>query len=176
MSGFVLLAVVVVLMLWAIGAYNRLIALKAQVANAWKQIDVQLRRRHDRIPNLVGATKGALQFERETLEAVIAARTKAVAVTGVAATARAEGELTQALGKRLSRMMADPSSISHHPAVQSVNVRSSRKIKVFRRATTAARARWTSASSTVPTRSRIRATASSGSIFSWYGRAVVRAS
>lgn len=108
MSGIVLLVVLVVPVLWVVGAYNRLIALKGQVANAWKQIDVQLKRRHDLIPNLVETVKGALQFERETLEAVIAARTKAVAATGVAATAKAEGELTQALGRLFAVTEAYP--------------------------------------------------------------------
>jgi LemA protein len=97
--GFVLLAVVVVVALWAISAYNRLIALKNQVANGWKQIDVQLKRRHDLIPNLVNAVKGAMDFEKSTLEAVISARNKAVSATGVAQVAKAEGELTQALGR-----------------------------------------------------------------------------
>ena len=97
--GIVLLVVAVALGLWAISAYNRLIALKNQVANAWKQIDVQLKRRHDLIPNLVNAVKGAMDFEKSTLEAVISARNKAVAATGVAQVAQAEGELTQALGR-----------------------------------------------------------------------------
>jgi LemA protein len=69
------------------------------VVNAWKQIDVQLKRRHDLIPNLVNTVKGAMDFERSTLEAVISARNKAVSATGVRATAQAEGELTQALGR-----------------------------------------------------------------------------
>jgi LemA protein len=94
-----LLVVVAALALWAIVAYNGLIALKNQVANAWKQIDVQLKRRHDLIPNLVNAVKGAMEFEKGTLEAVIAARTRAVSATGVAQVAKAEGELTQALGR-----------------------------------------------------------------------------
>jgi LemA protein len=97
--GFVLLAVVVVVALWMITAYNKLIALKNQVANGWKQIDVQLKRRHDLIPNLVNAVKGAMDFEKSTLEAVISARNKAVSATGVAQVAKAEGELTQALGR-----------------------------------------------------------------------------
>ena len=97
--GIVLLVVVVVVALWVISAYNKLVALKNQVANAWKQIDVQLKRRHDLIPNLVNAVKGAMDFEKGTLEAVIAARNKAVSATGVAQVARAEGELTQALGR-----------------------------------------------------------------------------
>ncbi len=95
----ILLVLLVVVALWVMGAYNGLIALKNQTLNAWKQIDVQLKRRHDLIPNLVNAVKGQMDFEKSTLEAVISARAKAVGATGVAATARAEGELTQALGK-----------------------------------------------------------------------------
>ena len=72
MATIVLLVVLVIVVLWVIGAYNRLIALKNQVANAWKQIDVQLKRRHDLIPNLVNTVKGAMEFERGTLEAVAA--------------------------------------------------------------------------------------------------------
>ena len=97
--GIVLLVVVVVVALWVISAYNRLVALKNQVTNAWKQIDVQLKRRHDLIPNLVNTVKGAMDFEKGTLEAVISARNKAVSATGVAQVAKAEGELTQALGR-----------------------------------------------------------------------------
>jgi LemA protein len=99
--GIVLLVLLLVVALWVMSAYNRLIALKNQVANAWKQIDVQLKRRHDLIPNLVNAVKGAMDFEKSTLEAVIAARNKAVGVAGggVAQVAKAEGELTQALGR-----------------------------------------------------------------------------
>jgi LemA protein len=97
--GIALLVVVGVVVLWVITAYNKLIALKNQVANGWKQIDVQLKRRHDLIPNLVNAVKGAMDFEKSTLEAVISARNKAVSATGVAQVARAEGELTQALGR-----------------------------------------------------------------------------
>lgn len=93
------LVVAAAIALWVISAYNRLIALKNQVANGWKQIDVQLKRRHDLIPNLVNAVKGAMDFEKSTLEAVISARNKAVAATGVAQVAKAEGELTQALGR-----------------------------------------------------------------------------
>ena len=108
MGSILLLAVIAAVVLWVIGAYNKLISLKGQVANAWKQIDVQLKRRHDLIPNLVDTVKGALQFERETLEAVIAARTRAVAATGVAATAKAEGELTQAIGRLFAVAEAYP--------------------------------------------------------------------
>jgi LemA protein len=99
MGLILLLIVVAVIALWIMGAYNSLIALKNRVVNAWKQIDVQLKRRHDLIPNLVNTVKGAMEFERSTLEAVISARNKAVSATGVRATAQAEGELTQALGR-----------------------------------------------------------------------------
>ena len=108
LAMLVLLGIVVLLVLWIIGAYNGLIALKNKVTNAWKQIDVQLKRRHDLIPNLVNTVKGAMDFERNTLEAVIAARNKAVNATGVAATAKPEGELTQALGRLFALTEAYP--------------------------------------------------------------------
>ena len=108
MSGIIFLVVLVVVALWLVGAYNRLIGLKNQVVNGWKQIDVQLKRRHDLIPNLVNTVKGAMDFEKSTLEAVIAARNKAVSATGVKATAQAEGELTQALGRFFALTEAYP--------------------------------------------------------------------
>jgi LemA protein len=108
LAMLVLLGIIVLAVLWMIGAYNSLIALKNKVANGWKQIDVQLKRRHDLIPNLVNTVKGAMDFERNTLEAVIAARNKAVNATGVAATAKAEGELTQALGRLFALTEAYP--------------------------------------------------------------------
>jgi LemA protein len=109
MSALLVVVVLLVLLaLWMMGAYNGLISLKNQVANAWKQIDVQLKRRHDLIPNLVNTVKGAMDFERSTLEAVIAARNKAVSATGVRQTAQAEGELTQALGRLFALTEAYP--------------------------------------------------------------------
>ncbi len=104
----ILLAVAAAIALWITVAYNGLIGLKNQVTNAWKQIDVQLKRRHDLIPNLVNTVKGAMDFERTTLEAVISARNKAVSATGVQQTARAEGELTQALGRLFALTEAYP--------------------------------------------------------------------
>jgi LemA protein len=108
MGLLIFLAVVVALAFWTIGAYNSLIALKNRVLNAWKQIDVQLKRRHDLIPNLIESVKGAMNFERETLEAVISARAKAMSAQGVKATAEAEGMLTQALGKLFALSEAYP--------------------------------------------------------------------
>src|SRR5215470_18254819 len=99
MSGVILLIILGVVVLYGVGAYNGLISLKNQTLNAFKQIDVQLKRRHDLIPNLVNAVKGAMDFEKSTLEAVIQARNKAVSANGVAEVAKAEGELTQSLGR-----------------------------------------------------------------------------
>ena len=118
MGTIILLVVLALVALWVVGAYNSLIGLKNQVANAWKQIDVQLKRRHDLIPNLVGTVKGAMEFERSTLEAVISARNKAVSVTGVRATAQAEGELTQALGRFFAVAEAYPELKSNQNVLQ----------------------------------------------------------
>jgi len=99
MIFLVLAAIVVLVALWGIGIFNGLVGLRNQVQNAWKQIDVQLKRRHDLIPNLVNTVKGMMKFEQETLTKVMEARAKAVGATGVAAKGAAEGELTQALGR-----------------------------------------------------------------------------
>lgn len=115
---WILLVVLVVVGLWVMGAYNALISLKNQVVNAWKQIDVQLKRRHDLIPNLVNTVKGAMDFERSTLDAVISARNKAVSAQGVAATAKAEGELTQALGRLFALTEAYPELKSSQNVLQ----------------------------------------------------------
>jgi LemA protein len=108
MSTIVLLVVLAGVVLWVVGAYNGLVSLKNQVLNAWKQIDVQLKRRHDLIPNLVNTVKGAMDFERSTLDAVISARNRAVGASGVRQTAMAEGELTQALGRLFALTEAYP--------------------------------------------------------------------
>jgi LemA protein len=94
-----LVLIAVFVAIWAIWRYNNLISLKYQVANAWKQIDVQLKRRHDLIPNLIAAVRGEMQFEQDTLEKVIAARNSAVAARGVADTAEKENVLTQTLSR-----------------------------------------------------------------------------
>lgn len=82
---------------WPIMIYNRLVSKRLRVDNAWRQIDVQLKRRHDLIPNLVEATKGYMQYERETLERVMEARSRAIAARGPEEAAQAEGELTRFL-------------------------------------------------------------------------------
>jgi LemA protein len=97
--AWIFLGIVVLLVLWGITTYNRLIGLKNQKENGWRQIDVQLKRRHDLIPNLVNTVRGAMEFERDTLTQVMEARAKAMAATGPADASRKEGELTQALGR-----------------------------------------------------------------------------
>ena len=99
MTVIVTLVIVLLIVFFVIGIYNKLVGLRNQVLNGWKQIDVQLKRRHDLIPNLVNTVKGAMDFERGTLEAVIAARNTAVTATGPADAAQKEGVLTQALGR-----------------------------------------------------------------------------
>ncbi len=96
---WILLAVVALVVVWAIALYNRLIGLRNQVLNGWRQIDVQLKRRHDLIPNLVNTVRGAMEFEQDTLTQVMEARARAVSATGPADAARKEGELSQALGR-----------------------------------------------------------------------------
>src|SRR6202047_347019 len=96
------LIVLAALVLWAIASYNRLVSLRNQVLNGWRQIDVQLKRRHDLIPNRVSAVRGSMDFERDTLTAVMEARSKALTATGPADAAQKEGQLTQALGRLLA--------------------------------------------------------------------------
>jgi LemA protein len=97
-----LLAVVALLAVWIIVSYNRLVSMRNQTFNGWRQIDVQLKRRHDLIPNLVNAVRGSMDFERDTLTAVMEARSKALTATGPADAAQKEGQLSQALGRLLA--------------------------------------------------------------------------
>jgi len=104
----VLAAIALVVVFWVIGIYNKLVKRRNEVKNAWAQIDVQLKRRHDLIPNLVETVKGYAGHEKGTLEAVIQARSKAVGAQGPAAAAQAEGELSQALGKLMMLVESYP--------------------------------------------------------------------
>ena len=110
----IMLAIAVGLVVWLISAYNRLISLKNQTVNAFKQIDIQLKRRHDLIPNLVTAVKGAMNFEKGTLEAVVSARAAAVSASATSSpetlskVAAAEGILTTALGRLMAVVEAYP--------------------------------------------------------------------
>ncbi|MFW6189023.1 MAG: LemA family protein [Planctomycetota bacterium] len=90
---------VVIAALWVVLTYNGLIRLRNRVENAWSQIDVQLKRRHDLIPNLVETAKGYMEHERETLEAVTEARNLARQASGPGEAAEAEQELSNALGQ-----------------------------------------------------------------------------
>jgi LemA protein len=111
--GWILLAVVVALAVWAISIYNRLVTLRNRFKNAFSQIDVQLKRRYDLIPNLVETAKAYLKHERETLEAVTRARNTALAAAQAAGAnpgnpqamqslGQAEGALTGVLGRLLA--------------------------------------------------------------------------
>ncbi|RJP34274.1 MAG: LemA family protein [Candidatus Omnitrophota bacterium] len=97
MIGIIIVAVIIIL--WVIGAYNGLIRFFNEVKNAWAQIDVQLKRRHDLIPNLVETVKGYAGHEKSTLEEVVKARSQAVTASGVQEQAQAESMLSGALGR-----------------------------------------------------------------------------
>jgi LemA protein len=89
---------------WVVATYNGLVALKNQIENAWKQIDVQLNRRYDLIPNLVETVKGYMKYEQDTLQKVVDARSKAMAASGVKETAEAQNALTQSMGRIFALM------------------------------------------------------------------------
>ena len=96
--GLVLLVLIVIVAFWLMGMYNGLVGSRNEVKNSWGQIDVQLKRRHDLIPNLMETVKGYMAHERNTLEAVTKARQQAIQVTGdVAERAKAENALSQTL-------------------------------------------------------------------------------
>jgi LemA protein len=100
MTTLIIVAVVLVLLvLFVIAAYNALIRLRNQVDNAWSQIDVQLKRRHDLIPNLVETARGYMKHERGTFEAVTEARSRAMGAKTVSEASKAEGALGEALSK-----------------------------------------------------------------------------
>ncbi len=101
-AGMIVVLIVVVIGLALMAMYNRLVGLKNQTQNGWRQIDIQLKRRHDLIPNLVNTVKGAMDFEKGTLTAVMDARSKAMGAVGPADVSRKEGELSQALGRLLA--------------------------------------------------------------------------
>jgi len=117
--GWIVLGVIVVLVIWAIAIYNGLVALRNRFKNGFAQIDVQLKRRYDLIPNLVETAKGYIKHERETLEAVIKARNQALAAAQAAGAnpgnpaamqslGQAEGALTGMLGKMFALAEAYP--------------------------------------------------------------------
>jgi LemA protein len=118
-ATIVLIVVALIAVFWLVGAYNALVSLRNRFKNAFAQIDVQLKRRYDLIPNLVETAKGYMAHERETLEAVIAARNQAVSAEKAAAAKPddssamtallgAEGALTGAMGRLFAVMEAYP--------------------------------------------------------------------
>ena len=98
-GGWIVLGVLVAIAIWAIMIYNGLVALRNRFKNAFSQIDVQLKRRYDLIPNLVETAKGYIKHERETLEAVIRARNQAVAAAQGAAAKPGDPAAMQSLGQ-----------------------------------------------------------------------------
>jgi LemA protein len=95
----IIIAIIVVVIIWFVSIYNALVRLRNQVKNAWSQIDVQLKRRHDLIPNLLETVKGYMKHEREVLENITAYRSQAMNASSVGEKAKAEGMLGGALGK-----------------------------------------------------------------------------
>jgi LemA protein len=108
LAVWIVVAVVVVLLLWAVFTYNRLVTLRNRVENGWSQIDVQLRRRYDLIPNLIETVKGYAAHEREVFEHVTEARTRAMGATGVEDQANAENAVTAGLGRLIAVAEAYP--------------------------------------------------------------------
>ncbi len=106
--GWIVLGVVVLLLLWLVVVYNRLVSLRQTTGQAWSDVDVQLKLRHDLVPNLVETVKGYAAHERGTLEAVVQARNAAAGAAGPAAQAQAEGQLGAALGRLLALSEAYP--------------------------------------------------------------------
>jgi LemA protein len=104
----VVAVIVVLLILYGVITYNRMIGARNMVDQGWSGIDVQLKRRHDLIPNLVESVKGYAAHERETFQAVTDARVRAMAASGPAASGAAEGVLDQALGRLLAVAEAYP--------------------------------------------------------------------
>ena len=119
MGFWILIAVIVAVVVWAVATYNKLVNLRNAVKNAFAQIEVQLTRRYDLIPNLVEAVKGYMKHERETLEAVISARTRAVqslqsaaahpeSASAIQELSGAESALSSALGRLFALSEAYP--------------------------------------------------------------------
>ena len=107
-SGWIVLGIIVIIVLFAIGAYNRLVALRQRVDQAFADIDVQLKQRHDLIPNLVETVKGYASHERGTLDDVIKARNSAMSAQGPTQVSAAENQLSGALGRLIALSEAYP--------------------------------------------------------------------
>src|ERR1700686_3167227 len=107
-TGWIVLGILVVLVIFVFGAYNRLVALSQRVNQAFADIDVQLKQRHDLVPNLVETVKGYASHERGTLDDVIKARGAAMSAQGPAQVSAAENQLSGALGRLIALSEAYP--------------------------------------------------------------------
>jgi LemA protein len=155
LGGLVCL-LVVIMIVWAAVAYNRLVRLRNQADSSWAQIDVQLKRRYDLIPNLVETVKGYAAHERGTLEAVVAARGSAINAAqapGTAGRAEAEGALTQALGRlfALAEAYPDLKANQNFSALQSELSQTEDKIAYARQFFNSAVQSYNTAVQTLPT-------------------------
>jgi hypothetical protein len=108
MTGLLITGLIIILALWAVALYNSLVTLRQRNRQAFADIDVQLRQRHDLVPNLVETVKGYARHERETMDAVIQARNAAVSAKGPAQQAEAENALSSALGRLFALAEAYP--------------------------------------------------------------------
>ena len=112
------LVILIVIAVYLVSVYNSLVRVRNEVDNSWRQIDVQLKRRHDLIPNLVEAVKGYMQFERDTLTQVVEARGKAISAPDQASRVTAENQLTAGLGRLLAVMENYPQLKSDQNVMQ----------------------------------------------------------
>ncbi|MGZ4359411.1 MAG: LemA family protein [Gaiellaceae bacterium] len=149
---WIIIGVVVILALWLVVLYNRLVRLRNGAQNAWAQVDVQLRRRYDLIPNLVETVKGYASHERETFEEVTRARTAAQGAQGVAEQGQAENFLTQALGKLFAVAEAYPQlrATENFQQLQAQLAETENKIQVARQVYNDSVLSYNNATQTVP--------------------------
>ena len=149
----VLAAVALALVLWFVSAYNGLVRLRNGVDNAWAQVDVQLKRRYDLIPNLIETVKGYMTHERETLESVVRARSAALAASGPAQAAQADSAVSGALRaimvnvERYPQLKANENFLSLQEELASTE----NKVSFARQAYNDAATRFNSLIQTIPT-------------------------
>jgi len=149
----VLIVILVVLVGIVVAIYNRLVRLRNRCENAWAQVDVQLRRRYDLIPNLVDAVKGYAAHERQTFEEVTKARTAAQQAQGVQEQAQAENMLTQAIGRLFAVAEAYPElrATENFQQLQAQLAETEQKIAISRQVYNDAVLTYDNALETVPT-------------------------
>jgi LemA protein len=149
----VLIAIVVVLIAIVVAIYNKLVRLRNRSENAWAQVDVQLRRRYDLIPNLVETVKGYAAHERETFEEVTKARTAAQQAQSVPQQAQAENLLTQAIGKLFAVAEAYPQlrATENFQQLQAQLAETEQKIAIARQVYNDAVLTYDNALETIPT-------------------------